>query len=214
MSHFKGVIFDLGGVVFSSPMQAFSKFEKQHGLEHNFLNHMIVRNGEQSAWSQLERGLVSLNDEFFELFDQEIHHAGATGFSSRELMQEVNSSMGVNQVMLNAINTLKQHRLTVAALTNNWVEGNKKAGFGEQIKQHFDVFVESAKEGMQKPNPEIYKLTLARMGLQPSDTVFLDDIGRNLKSAKALGIHTIKVVDPEIAVKELAEAVGIDLGKL
>lgn len=211
MSHFKGVIFDLGGVVFSSPMQAFSKFEKQHDLEHNFLNHMIVRNGEQSAWSQLERGLLALNDDFFELFDREIHEAGAAGFSSRELMQEVNNSMGVNQVMLNAINTLKQHRMTVAALTNNWVEGDKNAGFGEQIKQHFDIFVESAKEGIQKPNPEIYKLTLERMNLQASETVFLDDIGRNLKSAKALGIHTIKVIDPEIAVKELAEALDIDL---
>jgi len=211
MNNYKGVIFDLGGVVFSSPMQAFSKLERQHGLEHNFLNRMIVRNGENSAWSKLERGLLSMGNDFFSAFDEEIALAGAKNFSSRELMQEVNQSMGVNQNMLKAIEILKQNQLKVAALTNNWVEKDSSKGFGEQIKDYFDVFIESAKVGLQKPDPEIYKLTLNTMNLQPQQTIFLDDIGRNLKSAKELGITTIKVTEAEIALKELSEFLNLDL---
>ncbi len=208
---FKGVIFDLGGVVFSSPMHAFSKMEIKHGLEHNFLNKMIVRNGESSTWSKLERGLLEMNEEFFLAFDQEIAAAGAQGFSSKALMQEVDNSMGVNQNMLTAIATLKQNHFCVAALTNNWIEGKDKKGFGEQIQQHFDIFVESAKEGMQKPDPKIYQLTLKRMRLNAEEVIFLDDIGRNLKSAQALGITTIKVSDAELALKELEKLVQLDL---
>lgn len=211
MKIFKAVIFDLGGVVFSSPMQAFSKLEKQHGLEHNFLNRMIVRNGEESAWSKLERGLFSLDDVFFQAFDKEIANAGAKHFSSKALMAEVSNSMGINQCMLDAIAALKNNQFKVAALTNNWVETNNKPGFGESIKNYFDVFVESALEGIQKPDPEIYKRTLKRLDVTANQTIFLDDIGRNLKSANVLGIHTIKVVDALDAVKELEALVDIKL---
>lgn len=211
MNTFKAVIFDLGGVVFSSPMQAFSKLEKQYGLEHNFLNRMIVRNGEESAWSKLERGLFSLDELFFNAFDKEITTAGAQNFSSKILMKEVANSMGVNQCMLDAIAALKKNKFKVAALTNNWVESENKKGFADTIKDHFDVFVESALEGIQKPDPEIYRRTLKRLGVAAKDTIFLDDIGRNLKSAKALGIHTIKVIDALDAVKELEKIVQIKL---
>jgi epoxide hydrolase-like predicted phosphatase len=213
MNKFKGVIFDLGGVVFSSPMQAFAKFESLHGLEHNFLNRMIVRNGENSAWSKLERGLLSMGSEFFSDFDKEIKEAGARNFSSKALMEEVNNSMGVNPSMLKTIELLKQEKLKVAALTNNWIEDESKEGFGEQIQEHFDIFIESAKEGLQKPDPEIYKLTLNKMKLAPEETVFLDDIGRNLKSANALGITTIKVVEPIEAIKQLSEILKLDLSE-
>jgi epoxide hydrolase-like predicted phosphatase len=211
MSRFKAVIFDLGGVVFSSPMQAFSILEKQHQLEHNFLNKMIVRNGEDSAWSKLERGLLSLDEDFYNAFDQEIAQAGAKDFSSQELMGEVANVMGINQCMINAIQNLRKNNFKVAALTNNWIENKNKKGFGDPIKDYFDIFVESALEGIQKPNPEIYKRTLERLNVAANETVFLDDIGRNLKSAKALGIHTIKVVEAEAAVKELESAVGLSL---
>ena len=211
MNQFKAVIFDLGGVVFSSPMQAFSILEKKHELEHNFLNKMIVRNGEDSAWSKLERGLLSLDQKFYEIFDQEISDAGAKGFSSKELMDEVANAMGINQCMIDAIKALRDSNFKVAALTNNWVEDNNKEGFGDKIKNHFDIFVESALEGIQKPNPEIYKRTLERLNVSAHEPVFLDDIGRNLKSAKSLGIHTIKVTEAEKAVKELELVVGLSL---
>jgi epoxide hydrolase-like predicted phosphatase len=208
MPIFKAVIFDLGGVVFSSPMQAFSKLEQQHGLERNFLNKMIVRNGNESAWSKLERGLLSLDEHFYKSFDDEIAKAGAQNFSSETLMREVNQTMGINQCMIDAIKTLRRGNYKVAALTNNWIESKGREGFGEAIKSHFDVFVESALEGIQKPDPAIYLRTLKRLEVKPEESVFLDDIGRNLKSAQTLGIHTIKVKDPLEAVKELEIILG------
>ncbi len=211
MSTFKAVIFDLGGVVFSSPMRAFSKLEQQHGLERNFLNRMIIRNGEESAWSKLERGLLSLDEQFYQSFDAEITQAGAQNFSSKILMREVNQSMGVNQCMIEAIKNLRKANYKVAALTNNWIESKGREGFGEAIKTHFDVFVESAIEGIQKPDPAIYLRTLKKLDVAASESVFLDDIGRNLKSAQVLGIHTIKVTDALKAVQELETVLGIKL---
>lgn len=208
MSTFKAVIFDLGGVVFSSPMQAFSKLEQQHGLEKNFLNRMIVRNGNESAWSKLERGLLSLDAQFYKTFDEEITQAGAQDFSSEALMKEVSQSMGVNQCMLDAIQNLRNANYKVAALTNNWIESKGREGFGESIKKHFDIFVESAIEGIQKPDPAIYLRTLKRLEVKATESVFLDDIGRNLKSAQSLGIHTIKVTNAMDAVKELEKVLG------
>lgn len=54
--------------------------------------------------------------------------------------------------------------------------------------------VESCLEGVCKPDPRIYQLCLQRLGLQPSEAIFLDDLGQNLKAAASLGIHTIKVI--------------------
>lgn len=210
MSKTKAVIFDLGGVVFSSPMQAFSKLEKQEGLEHNFLNKMIVRNGADSAWAKLEKGHLAMGPDFYQAFDQEIEEAGAPGFSSKVLMEEVSNSMGINQCMVEAISTLRENGFKVAALTNNWIEPDSD-GFAGQLREHFDEFVESALVGMQKPDPEIYQLTCERLGIEPHEAVFLDDIGRNLKSAKALGMETIKVVEPEPALQALEKIVNIKL---
>lgn len=53
--------------------------------------------------------------------------------------------------------------------------------------------VESCLEGVCKPDPRIYRLCLERLGLQPSESIFLDDLGPNLKAAAGLGIHTIQV---------------------
>ena len=76
----------------------------------------------------------------------------------------------------------------------------------------FDVVVESAVEGLRKPDPRIYELTCARLAIAPSEAVFLDDLGVNLKPARALGMATIKVEDPTAALAELASVLGFPLG--
>ena len=71
------------------------------------------------------------------------------------------------------------------------------------VMSYFDKIYESYKMGMRKPESRIYEHIIKDLGLTPNETVFLDDLGMNLKTAKKIGINTIKVIDPEDAIKEL-----------
>jgi putative hydrolase of the HAD superfamily len=204
------VIFDLGGVVIASPMQTFAAHERRQGLEHNFINRMIVANGPDSAWGRLERGEIAMDAGFFSLFDAELSAAGAPSLSSEQMFAEVAASAGVNHEMVVAIGLLKEAGYKLAALTNNWLD-EKDPGVAHSLQPLFDVFVESAVEGVRKPDPRIYQIVCERLDIEPGAAIFLDDIGQNLKSAKALGMTTIKVVEPAHAITELEQLLGLTL---
>ena len=106
--------------------------------------------------------------------------------------------------------------MLTAALTNNWANSpdDESVAPGDgtrELAEHFDVFVESSVEGLRKPDPKIYTLTCDRLGIAPGEAAFLDDIGSNLKSARALGMTTIKVDHPEQALGELEAVIDLDL---
>ena len=109
--------------------------------------------------------------------------------------------------MLAAIRSLRTRGLRVAALTNNWPSENRDDGT-RALRGHFDAFFESSVLGLQKPDPRIYQHACSALAIAPEQAVFLDDIGRNLKAARALGMKTIKVDTPEQALAELARVVG------
>nr|XP_058896791.1 acyl-CoA dehydrogenase family member 10 isoform X2 [Kogia breviceps] len=113
-------------------------------------------------------------------------------------------------VMTEAITQIRAKGLQTAVLSNNFYLPNGKSFLPLDRKQ-FDVVVESCLEGVCKPDARMYKLCLERLGRQPSESIFLDDLGPNLKAAASLGIHTIKVRDPETAVKELETLLGFPL---
>lgn len=85
-----------------------------------------------------------------------------------------------------------------------------KAQRVRQVMALFDLVVESSVEGIRKPNPKIYQLTCDRLGVAPADTVFLDDLGINLKPARALGMQTIKVLSEDQAINELTAVTELD----
>ena len=85
-----------------------------------------------------------------------------------------------------------------------------KAAAVADVMSLFDLVVESSIEGIRKPNPDIYTLTCERLGIVPHEAVFLDDLGINLKPAKALGMRTIKVLNEAQAISALGELTGID----
>jgi len=203
----KAVIFDLGGVILDSPMEIFAAFEKQHGLPENFLNRLIVESGQEGAWARLERGELALT-EFFDAFDEEIRNAGAN-ISSRELMDAVNDFANMRPEMLQLVRRLRKSGYLVAALTNNWLldDGGTSTGL-DLLKTEFDVFIESSRAGVAKPDPAIYEMALRELGVRAEDAVFLDDIGRNLKPAKQMGMTTIKVTNAEDAIAELDRVLG------
>ena len=111
--------------------------------------------------------------------------------------------------MLAAVRTIRERGLRVGALTNNWVADGRRPTDG--LRAHFDIFVESAVVGLRKPDPRIYELVCRELGVAPSRVAFLDDIGRNLKQARELGMTTIKVEDPDQALRELSALLEFDL---
>jgi epoxide hydrolase-like predicted phosphatase len=197
---FRAVIFDLGGVVLGSPLHAFRDYEADLGLARGALGQLVNAAGEQGAWSRLERGELPI-EQFFVAFDAEMATAGVR-ISASVLMERIALASAVRPQMVAAIRSLRARGLRTAALTNNWVNADQLTKM-DVLRDEFDVFIESARVGMRKPDPRIYQLACERLGVTPEQAVFLDDIGQNLKAARALGMATIKVDDPEQALAEL-----------
>lgn len=211
MSHplsYRAVIFDLGGVVLDSPLHAIAHYERDEGIPENFINRVVAETSPHGGWARLERGELSL-EQFYDAFEQDCREAGRE-ISARALMERIARTSGPRQTMLTAIARIRAEGLRVAALTNNWVPADPSEGTG-MLRPHFDVFVESAVEGLRKPDPRIYELVCERLAVATREAVFLDDIGRNLKPARAMGMTTIRVETPEAALAELEEALGFGL---
>ena len=200
------VIFDLGGVVLGSPLHAIARFEREQGIPDGFVNRVVVESGPGGAWSRLERGELDL-ERFYPAFEADCARAGRS-VPARPMMERIAAVAGPRPAMLTAVARIRARGLETAALTNNW------SGEGDgtrALRDHFDVFVESCALGMRKPDPRIYVHTLEALGVEAREAAFLDDIGRNLKPARALGMATIKVEDPDQALGELEALVGFAL---
>jgi putative hydrolase of the HAD superfamily len=101
-------------------------------------------------------------------------------------------------------------RFATGLLTNNYPGTGWRDGVGDLL-DHFDLVIESSTAGVRKPDPRFYVMACEQLGITPHEAVFLDDLGINLKPARALGMTTIKVVDPLAALAELEQIVGIPL---
>jgi len=203
-----GVLFDIGGVVQDSPLHAIARYERDHGLTPDAINRAVVASGEAGAWSRLERGELTV-EAWCAPFEADCRAHGIA-VDGRRLMRYIADAGRERPQMLRAIARLRGRGLRVGALTNNWAREDAEPG-PHRLRAHFDVVIESQAVGMRKPDARIYQLACRELGVAPVETAFLDDIGLNLKSARALGLHTIKVSDPDVALRELSVLVGFDL---
>ena len=202
----KAVFWDFGGVITSSPFESFNKFEKMNNLPINFLRSVNATNPDRNAWAKLERNEISLN-EFDGLFETESKSLGHP-VKGKEVISLLKGE--IRPEMLEALKRIKGNLLQ-ACLTNNiqsmneeGFEGNvSAAGKHEEVMNMFDFVFESSKENVRKPDPEFYLRACDRGNVNPKEVVFLDDLGINLKPAKALGMFTIKVINPIEALNEL-----------
>jgi putative hydrolase of the HAD superfamily len=196
--------------VFPSPFEAFDAYDHGNDLKKGTMRSLIRTSSETGAWAALERGELTM-DEFVVALEAE---ALAAGFrlDARRLMGLIGSSLGPRPEMTRAIELIRAAGLRTGALTNNWAdERTRSSPIGLRETGLFDVIVESAVEGLRKPDPRIYTLALARLNVLASEAVFLDDLGMNLKPARDMGIRTIKVVDPDVAITELETILGLAL---
>jgi putative hydrolase of the HAD superfamily len=201
---FRAVIFDLGGVVLGSPLHAIADYERELGIPLGHVNRVVVATGPEGAWARLERGELGL-EAFVPAFERECAEAGHA-ISARDMLARMGAASAPRPAMLRAIAALRRRGLAVGALTNNWESDAPPPE--HDLRVHFDAFVESRVTGLRKPDPRIYLYACEQLGVRPPQAVFLDDIGGNLKAARALGMATIKVEEPVRALAELAAQLG------
>ena len=205
----QAVIWDFGGVITTSPFEAFRRFERERGLPPDFLRRINASNPDANAWARFERNSIDLA-AFDAAFAAE---SAALGHAVRG--SEVIALLGgaIRPAMVQALRRLKA-RLQIGLITNNVVapgaSGVDAPGRAEVIALFHHV-IESSKVGLRKPDPAIYRLMLDQLQVAPAQAVLLDDLGINLKPARALGLHTIKVDDPDAALAQLQALVGIAL---
>ncbi len=210
----KAVLWDFGGVILSSPFEAFRRYEREIGLPPDFIRQLNARNPDTNAWARMERSEVDL-DGFARLFEAEAQEMGHK-LSGHHVLKIISGD--VRPQMVEALRRVRT-RYRIACITNNMPtgEGPGMAREPERVKQIeaimslFEHVVESSKIGMRKPDPRIYQHACGLLGVEPADCVYLDDLGINLKPAKALGMRTIKVGDPDKALAELESMIGMAL---
>jgi putative hydrolase of the HAD superfamily len=208
----EAIIWDFGGVFTSSPFEAFNLLEAEMGAPKDFIRGINAINPETNAWAQFESNSVSM-DDFDELFAAE---SAAQGHRIPGKAVIARLSGTLRPRMVGVLKICKQH-FQVACITNNVKAGHgpgmdtdqAKANSVAGVMEIFSLVVESSKEGIRKPNPEIYKRTCEKLAVSPTKCVFLDDLGINLKPAKALGMQTIKVLGEDQAIEELAKVTGL-----
>lgn len=211
---FTAVLWDFGGVVTSSPFEAFNRYEEEHNLPTDFIRGINATNPETNAWAQLESSEINV-DEFNDKFLAEATDAGHPVPGSDVLALLAGD---LRPEMVAALKAIKS-RYRIGCITNNVKSGEgpgmardpDKAMRISEVMDLFDVVIESSKVGVRKPNPEIYKLACGEMQIEPQETIFLDDLGINLKPARALGMTTIKVLSANQALTELEALLDMKL---
>ncbi|MFM8867568.1 MAG: HAD-IA family hydrolase [Ilumatobacteraceae bacterium] len=202
----KAVFFDFGGVITSSPFDAIARYESTLGAPSGFVASVNSRNPADNAWAKIERNEISV-EEFDRLFREETRALGLE-ISGAELLPLLTGE--VREEMVAAIDVLKDHGLIVACLTNNVLTANPSPRLAVLLAK-FDFVVESSKVNVRKPERRFYEIACELARVEPAECVFLDDLGINLKTARQMGMTTIKVSNTEQALRELSETVGVEL---
>ena len=206
------VVFDLGGVITESPMEAFTAYEREAGLPEGLIRQLNSTDPDTNAWARYERNELDVAG-FSAAFEAEAAARGHRIDAARVLAALRGE---VRPAMVAAVRRLAEAGLPLALLSNNVAPMERTGRLGDLL-QLFDAVVESSVEGVRKPEPEIYRRALDRLSeavgrrIEATDCAYLDDLGINLKPARALGFSTIKVVDPAVALAELSELVGFPL---
>jgi putative hydrolase of the HAD superfamily len=205
----RATLWDFGGVISSSPFDAFATYERDHALPSGFIRTLNATNPDSNAWAALERGQVDL-DTFVNRFGEEARAAGAE-LDGRDVLSRLAASE-LRPEMVEAVRRCHE-RLKTALLTNNFVFAGPALDAAQRdlVLSHFDVVLESSSAGYRKPDPHFYRMACELLGIDPTEAVFLDDLGINLKPARAMGMQTIKVTDPSAALDELEAIVGFPL---
>jgi putative hydrolase of the HAD superfamily len=211
---FKAVIWDFGGVITSSPFDAFNAYEAANGLPHNLIRRINSINPDSNAWARLERSEID-GAGFDALFAAE---AAAIGHDLRGSAVLALLAGSVRPRMVAALDACRAAGLALGCITNNAPVG-EGAGMARDaeasaviaaVLARFDHVIESSKAGVRKPDPRIYLMMCEALAVPPDACVYLDDLGINCKPAATLGMTAIKVAHEDQALGDLGRVLGME----
>ncbi|MET3989857.1 putative hydrolase of the HAD superfamily [Bradyrhizobium sp. JR7.2] len=207
----EAVIFDFGGVLTSSPFEAFARYETERGLPVDIIRRTNAANHLENAWAKFERAEVDI-DTFDKLFAEESRALGAE-VRGRDVLPLLQGDL--RPEMVEALKRIKAQFKT-GCITNNLPANAIGSMTGRslyiaEVMVLFDHVIESAKIGLRKPDPRIYRMMVETLRVDPKNCVYLDDLGVNLKPAREMGMTTIKVASGAQAIAELEAATGLKL---
>ncbi|RDE06329.1 HAD-IA family hydrolase [Sphingomonas aracearum] len=212
------VIFDFGGVITSSPFEAFNRLEAQRGLPHGLIRRINAAEPDTNAWARFERAEIDAG-AFDALFAAEARALGHE-LAGRDVIALLGGD--IRPRMVAALDWLTAHGFTLACITNNVPAGygaqmstdEERAEATRAVLDRFSHVVESSKVRLRKPDPRIYALACETLGKAPGHCVYLDDLGINCKPAAAMGMAAIKVTGADQALAELERALDLPAGTL
>jgi putative hydrolase of the HAD superfamily len=207
----EAVIWDFGGVLTSSPFEAFARFEAERGLPSDIIRRTNAANHLENAWARFERAEVDI-EAFDELFAMESLALGAE-VRGRDVLPLLAGDL--RPEMVEALKRIRV-RLKTGCITNNLPANAIGSAGGRtfyiaEVMALFDHVIESAKIGLRKPDPSIYRMMVEALGVDAKRCIYLDDLGVNLKPAREMGMTTIKVVSASQAIAELEAATRLSL---
>jgi len=205
----KTIIFDFGGVITDSPIEGFKKLEQSYGISKGVISSIVMTNPDNNAWAKSERGEIDI-ETFISEFNYEAKKLGYD-LNAREILKQLYGPL--RPIMVEKIISLSK-TYQLICLTNvlkgvHIFSPKERKEEVNNVLSYFDNIYESCEIGMRKPEDRIYQYLLDDLKILPKNTVFLDDLGMNLKTAKFMGINTIKVSNPLNALKELDEILKI-----
>ena len=200
--NYKAVIWDFGGVITSSPFEAFNKFELDNNLPKDIIRTINSENPDDNAWAKFERNDIDIN-EFDTLFSKEADKKGFQ-ISGKQVVKLLSGD--IRKSMVDFLLSLKEN-YKLGCITNN-IQNSKDdkvnhLNQASQVMKIFDHIIESSRVGLRKPDPKIYYMSCNALGVRPEECIYLDDLGINLKPARKIGMTTIKVIDPNEAIDEV-----------
>jgi putative hydrolase of the HAD superfamily len=205
------VIWDFGGVLTTSPFAAFARFEAERGLPAELIRRTNAANHRENAWAKFERAEIDL-ETFDALFAAESRILGAE-VRGKDVLPLLSGEL--RPEMVEALRRVKA-KFKTGCITNNLPANAIGSASGRtlyiaEVMALFDHIIESARIGLRKPDPRIYRMMVEALGVDPKRCVYLDDLGVNLKPAREIGMTTIKVRDAPQAIAELEAATGLVL---
>jgi putative hydrolase of the HAD superfamily len=209
MSAPKAIVCDFGGVLTTPLGNAFAAWSKETGIAledlGKALSDSLERHGEHPLFV-LERGELT-EAEFIYRLELELGDGRRIGGMGEAFL----AGLERNQEMIDLVAGLRRRGLRTALLTNNVREWEPRwRSMLPEIDEIFEVVVDSAFVGMRKPEPEIYELTVERLGdgLRPDDCIFVDDMAINCDAARDLGMVAVRFETTDQARADVEAALG------
>jgi putative hydrolase of the HAD superfamily len=207
MTAFKALVVDFGGVLTTPLQDSMNAFVEKEGIELQDLVRAAFRaySGDlDELVTDFETGRMP-EEEFAVAFAQRLTELSGKHVAPEGLVNRIFGGLRLEEEMFEAVARVKAAGYKTALLSNSWgVDGYPI----DRLRPLFDVLVISGEVGLRKPDPEIYKLTTDKLGVAPSEAVFVDDHPGHLKAAQKLGMRTVLHKDPAQTIAELRDLLG------